>query len=159
MSQNESPGGPSGSNWGPNWASGRGGCPCRPSLGYVPVRVSTGARHRCCPVPCLVDFIANDFAPSGILVWLRAWYGSTYHQLLLTLQVLASPVRQSSLTDPSWPRQTLSDPVRHCPALPGPARPCLALPLPGTVLSCTSLSGTVCLCSALPDPYKLVYYT
>ena len=24
-------------------------------------------------LPCLVDFIVNDFAPSGILAWLRAW--------------------------------------------------------------------------------------
>ena len=24
-------------------------------------------------LPCLVDFIANYFAPSGILAWLRAW--------------------------------------------------------------------------------------
>ena len=36
------------------------------------LRVGIEARHRCCSVPCLVDFIANDFAPSGIWVWLRA---------------------------------------------------------------------------------------
>ena len=31
-------------------------------------------RHWSLPslLPCLVDFIANDFAPSGILAWLRA---------------------------------------------------------------------------------------
>ena len=49
------------------------------ALRFVPYVLTWGMyrRLRSSPslLPCLVDFIANDFAPSGILAWLRAWLG------------------------------------------------------------------------------------
>ena len=51
-------------------------------------------------LPCLVDFIVNDFAPSGILAWLRAWLyrGAQTIDILLIFSSLdgASSVRLKS---------------------------------------------------------------